>query len=196
MANRRVAIVGVAPVRHRKGRHQDPMGAPRPGSTASHRRRGADQGGHRRSGIQRARHAAADRDRRVHGHASDLDRLDAGRWGHVGGDGRPRGRRHRPRPRRRDRARVRIDDACRPEEGAPHREPLVRRSRADPVRGPVRSLADREVRHVGPPSHARVRHHDRTTRRGRGVGARTTRSSTPTPTTATRSRWTTCCPPR
>ena len=50
----------------------------------------------------------------------DLDRLDAGRRGHVGGHGRPRGRRHRPRPRRRDRARVRIDHPRRPEEGAAH----------------------------------------------------------------------------
>ena len=67
----------------------------------------------------------------------------------------------------------------------------LRQPRPGAVRRAVRPHAHRQVRHGGPPAHARVRHDDRAAGRDRGVGARTTPRSTPTRTTATRSRSTT-----
>src|SRR5271157_2083345 len=51
--------------------------------------------------------------------------------------------------------------ASRPEEEAPHGQPVVRHPRPRPIRRPVRAPRRVTLRHGGPPSHVRVRHHDR-----------------------------------
>ena len=100
-----------------------------------------------------------------------LGGLDLRRRRHLGGHGGPRGGRDRRRARQRRTARLRLDRPRRHQGGPPHREPLLRRARPAPVRGPVRPHPDRQVRDGRPPPHARVRHDAGAARRGGRPGA-------------------------
>lgn len=158
------------PLRLRPGRRGHPLRPARPGRPAGPRGQRPRPLPDRRPGVGGPRHARPRRGRRVSGPAPPLGGLDRRRRRHLGGHGRARRRRDRRRPRERGPAGVRLHGPRRHPGAAPHREPLLRRARPAPVRGPVRAHPDRQVRDGRPPSHARVRHDPGAARGGGRAG--------------------------
>ena len=178
-------------VRHRAGRRQDCVRARLSGHDTRAGRRRSDESRRRRLHVGWPRATRAGRDLRVPRHPAVVGRrLDGRRIGlavHAaardGGDQR--------RVRRRGRAVVRVHHTLRSQARSPHLRPRDVDERTQPVRLAVGHHAHQPLRDGSAPAHGAIRHHHRATRGDRGLRA-TTPGSTPTPTTATPSRSTTC----
>ncbi len=159
------------PVRLRTRGRGHPVRPARPGRPPGTRRQRSGPFGDRRLRLGRSGHPRARRSRRVSGPAPHLGRLDLGRRLHLGGTRRARRRRDRRRPCQRRTPRLRFHRPRRPQGRTPYREPLLRRPRPAPVRGPLRAHPDRQIRHGRPSPYASIRHHTGAVGPDRGPGA-------------------------